>query len=461
MSIKKGAGSIDVKEFGAKGDGVTDDTTAIQTAVSAAASGLGGGVVLFPAGIYKITTTISYTSTTNPIYIKGAGINRSIIYASNCNAMIINADNSTIKDISFQTNATAAEGLKVTGNYLTVQNVKFEGYNPASYWINCLHTQNLWYSKMDNIVCVGGALNTDTRGTGILAEYSVNNYVTNSQFLALNYCIYISNTPRPSDSIVCEGWAVSNSTLITSNYGFYATAGTFFDVNNNVIDIINNIAVYFAIAGTGSINNNWIALSSSKATSASYGIQIASGDRVTVSGNHISGIGTNTGIYVQSDYHTITGNVLFTLSIGIWLTHNYCTVTANSCVLCSTNSIKSDGNSNMIFNNSLGGTATAGLLGTSNVSQPMSYSRSIVLTLPSTGTSTTVNIPIPSGRFSSKPFVGLMTANGVQNYTCQYLPDDASTTATNAKFQVTMPNGGTMVGGGVRFSVYLQEAELT
>jgi hypothetical protein len=48
--------SISVKDFGAVGDGVTDDTAAIQAAINALTA---GGVVNFPLGIYRTTATIS------------------------------------------------------------------------------------------------------------------------------------------------------------------------------------------------------------------------------------------------------------------------------------------------------------------------------------------------------------------------------------------------------------------
>jgi polygalacturonase len=44
-------GSVNVKDYGATGDGVTDDTTACQAAIIAGA----GRVVCFPKGIYKIS----------------------------------------------------------------------------------------------------------------------------------------------------------------------------------------------------------------------------------------------------------------------------------------------------------------------------------------------------------------------------------------------------------------------
>jgi hypothetical protein len=51
---------ISVKSFGAKGDGVTDDTLAVQAAVNACSSA-NGGSVYFPTGTYKITAPIFIT----------------------------------------------------------------------------------------------------------------------------------------------------------------------------------------------------------------------------------------------------------------------------------------------------------------------------------------------------------------------------------------------------------------
>jgi hypothetical protein len=70
---------LSVKDFGAKGDGVTDDTAAIQAAVNAAMAG--PGLLYFPASnpsqFYKVTTPIVITK---PINIVGAGPHSTLVF---------------------------------------------------------------------------------------------------------------------------------------------------------------------------------------------------------------------------------------------------------------------------------------------------------------------------------------------------------------------------------------------
>ena len=56
MTTPASAASYSVTTYGAKGDGVTNDATAIQSAINAAATA--GGTVTFPAGTFRINSTI-------------------------------------------------------------------------------------------------------------------------------------------------------------------------------------------------------------------------------------------------------------------------------------------------------------------------------------------------------------------------------------------------------------------
>lgn len=83
---------VSVKDFGAEGDGITDDSAAIQAAMNYVTS-LGGGIVLVPAGSYAVLTRLRPVSN---VTLRGVGFmaSRFIIPAgvSNKNAIIYNTD---------------------------------------------------------------------------------------------------------------------------------------------------------------------------------------------------------------------------------------------------------------------------------------------------------------------------------------------------------------------------------
>lgn len=56
--LNKGGGDFDVKYFGAKGDGVTDDSDAIDAAI--AAIGYTGATLFFPPGVYSVSRPIIF-----------------------------------------------------------------------------------------------------------------------------------------------------------------------------------------------------------------------------------------------------------------------------------------------------------------------------------------------------------------------------------------------------------------
>jgi hypothetical protein len=71
--LELGLSTINVQAYGAKGDGVTDDTAAIQAAISAAAAGT-QKVVLIPDGNYSVWETLVVSAGVQLMLSKGAAL---------------------------------------------------------------------------------------------------------------------------------------------------------------------------------------------------------------------------------------------------------------------------------------------------------------------------------------------------------------------------------------------------
>lgn len=105
--------SISVKDFGAVGDGVADDTAAIQAAIDAA----GAGDVWMPKGNYKITAKLKLPSGCR---LRGAGISATTITATIGSAMISSTNPATrfyyikVQDMTLDnTNRATAGGIGI------------------------------------------------------------------------------------------------------------------------------------------------------------------------------------------------------------------------------------------------------------------------------------------------------------------------------------------------------------
>jgi hypothetical protein len=121
----------DVKNYGAAGDGVTDDTAAFAWAVEAATAS--HGTVQIPSGTYLATIFV----TKGGITIQGAGKDATIIKAPTATAAarvvaVANSDGTTVKDLAIDGNKAERSNqrpiayalLLFQSNDCTVENVK-------------------------------------------------------------------------------------------------------------------------------------------------------------------------------------------------------------------------------------------------------------------------------------------------------------------------------------------------
>lgn len=174
---------ISVKSYGAKGDGVTDDTNAIKSALNDLVPGV-GGTIYFPAGTYIISETILIGGN---VTIYGDGVFNSLIKLadnSNCN-MISNDENTimyyiTIHDIGLDGNAqnnTSGSGILLhNASDSQIYNVRI-----ANFKDDGIHFTANDYSLAPMIYnCFIRGKNDYTTGSGIFCDGAVTDVFINN-----------------------------------------------------------------------------------------------------------------------------------------------------------------------------------------------------------------------------------------------------------------------------------------
>ncbi|MFW9968620.1 MAG: glycosyl hydrolase family 28-related protein [Candidatus Odinarchaeota archaeon] len=245
---------VNVKDYGAIGNGTTDDTTAIQSAVDAITN---GGIVYFPAGTYIISNQI----TINYDYIKLIGTG---------SASVIKAKNDS--DFQYMISATSKTGiyienLKVDANKsgrepsLTTRTVGiYFASCIESIVINCLVVNTIGSGGATNIPGVGIALggscsrcqvkDSAIRDCGVIGKAADAVYTAGTQNLIVgciaNNCLdtgFVLEKSNYCGIIGCTTYDCSSGAGITN--------GTDNDIYGNFID---GLTIYnYDAANTGAV----------------------------------------------------------------------------------------------------------------------------------------------------------------------------------------------------------------
>lgn len=233
--------TVNVKSFGAYGDGLNDDTTNIQLAIDYAKDKY---AVFFPTGNYKITDTINIYKNMNIYGVSGGypwteneGISQiTCELETNKNAfyMVDNSANVYIHNLFFFSNSCRVNHVENQYNPYTLKYVK----NTTVENVNCLNLSNAKNgSVIENIGILGFS------GTGIigLTDSTINNIyithcgvgidsgidliVTNFRIQFCEYGIILANSTRLSQGRIEE----------ISKHGFYITKACYFAICKNVL----------------------------------------------------------------------------------------------------------------------------------------------------------------------------------------------------------------------------------
>lgn len=292
---------FNVKAFGAKGDGTTDDTAAVQAALDAA--NVAGGVVYFPQGGYVITSTLDAGA--GRIMLRGDN-HRTQLYLETDTTLITATGQLFIAYLSLNgervasPTATIAVHLNYTGgshSFARFDNVVFTGG-----WWKCVHVQQAYYTKFEGCMFSGGT------NSAIHLQAPLTGGADDQGDHMISNCVF-SGTGLGGGSAAIRweassGLKIVNSKLLGYDYAIYqnwmdGSTGGDFIITGSSIEHFAVTGVRAGRAGTTGVFNRFqiigcqMSTTDGGITASGPGIQIDGGlGQVHIVGNVIT---SNTG----------------------------------------------------------------------------------------------------------------------------------------------------------------------
>ena len=277
---------VDVRAFGAKGDGVTDDTAAIQAAINYAGAEVvdtaytGGNrpqsmVVFFPDGIYLISTEIFMKS---GITIQGSGRSLNSSERQGCR-LSLTATNSAI--------FRYVEGITNT----SICDINFECYHRDDWDVN---TFAIKFEPADGVYY----------DDGVFPASSFDHRVKNCTFLGFYQQIAIYRAHKNLTTYSSSDWQVDHLVLDGNSHLYYAKSGIFNHTSNGF--------------DYSTISNSGFTGYPQKTTISSHGIEMERGGFVKISsiaGSNImpSGAVATDECYKSSLFYTTDYSEVYTI----------------------------------------------------------------------------------------------------------------------------------------------------
>jgi hypothetical protein len=304
---------VNVKDFGAVGDGVTDDRVAIQNAVNAAMA-LGAFTVYLPTGIYSVSRAGSNAhsidfSAADYLQLRGAGKGRSVLRhpsgMPNASVAVVRINNCRGVTVS---------DLTIDGNWGNAMTRLVDASHGVSLPTATLHVESTADFPSSGTITVV----TDQGGPGQIITYTGKTATTltgcagGTGRLALGDAVgYIDPGNRTTVARVSNGQALPQGTIHVATTAHFASAGTV------VISLVSGPQL---VTYTGKTATTLTGCSGGTGTLVT-GAVVAEGVH-NPGGNHVSQLDPkNYGIFVRGSTDVTIENVEIrqTYGDGIWI----------------------------------------------------------------------------------------------------------------------------------------------
>ncbi|CAO3428516.1 glycosyl hydrolase family 28-related protein [Azospirillum doebereinerae] len=329
---------MSVKDFGAVGNGVADDTAAFQAAIN---SGLHISV---PDGTYRLTSSL--TRTNDRIRLTGHGIGSSVLLFENCNGIVITHPSrdrwpmSVLRDLSIRTTADGTyTALSFTGGEATytrqldVSCVEFCGQAPNQCWYTAILMSRGESVGISGCFFLGNSSDSPNNYTKMahairLTNASTDSRIVNNSFYYCDTCVLFDGGAGGNAG---EGVNILTNHMVLVKYGVRTqnNHGNYIDIAHNHIAAREGGVLIGAPGVAGSnhsqINNNLI-FKRNDSAAAFVGMAVYS-NRCSIMGNEVmlepgslSANGPENHILVNGTYCKVIGNTAWESDgTGVWL----------------------------------------------------------------------------------------------------------------------------------------------
>lgn len=309
---------FDVKDFGAKGDGVTDDSMALQRAINYVQNLPTGGRLYAPTGKYIVNTQLSIQKTNSAAFLFGGDGNSTIF---KCGPTL---PAGPLFNIGVGSSAPGGGGMYISDMYVQEPDSEASGF----YAFQCLnanqiHFENVLFGAVDVGVYLSSCYATrytncqflNTKVWGVYSSTSAHNLIMDKcsgfgvggitgHVLRLDGAtnnIVMQNCDWEQCSVIYSLASGSTSVLVTGCYIEYTVNVEFFHQGPCYSVSVENCWIAFRTTTTGYLN--WLGgrFSGNTINGMTCRFDPATCDNVLTDGNILQGTGAMTGKFLRDN----------------------------------------------------------------------------------------------------------------------------------------------------------------